>query len=91
MSHSYRKPYSSWCNPSGMSNDKKMYHRKHRARVRQAIKTVQDFDELHTPIKNIEVSDVWTMARDGKQYYVEIPRDSDEDWYKEFYKRIKRK
>ena len=91
MSRSYRKPYSSWANTSGMHNDKKLYHHKHRAKARQAIKTTQDFDELHTPIKNIEVSDVWCMARDGEQYYVEIPRDCDEDWYKEFYKRIKRK
>ena len=91
MSHSYRKPYSSWCNASAMKEDKKIYHRRHRARVRTLINSVKDFDELHTPIKNIETSNVCTMARDGKQYYVEIPRDCDKDWYKEFYKKVKRK
>ncbi len=74
-----------------MRTDKKIYHRRHRARVKAALDSTKDLDELHTPIKNIETSDVWSMTRDGKQYYVEIPRDSDEDWYKEFYKRIKRK
>lgn len=90
MSHSYRKAYSPWCSGS-MREDKRIYHRRHRARVRTLINSAKDLDELHTPVKNIEVSDVWTMARDGKQYYVEIPRDCDEEWYKEFYKRVKRK
>ncbi len=90
MSHSYRKAYSPWRSGS-MREDKRIYHRRHRARVRTLINSAKDLDELHTPIKNIEVSDVWTMARDGKQYYVEIPRDCDDDWYKEFYKRVKRK
>lgn len=90
MSHSYRRPYNSWCSGS-MRTDKKIYHRRHRARVKAALDSAKDLDELHTPIKNIETSDVWSMTRDGKQYYVEIPRDSDEDWYKEFYKKVKRK
>lgn len=91
MSRSYRKPYCSWANTAGMRNDKKMYHRKHRAKVREAIKTTQDLDELHTPIKNIETSNVWCMAHDGNQCYVEPPKEHDDEWYKNWYKKIKRK
>lgn len=91
MSRSHRKPYCSWANAGTMHNDKKIYHGRHRAMIRQAIKNNQDVDELYIPRKNYEVSDVWSMARDGKQYYVEIPRDCDDDWYKEFYKRVRRK
>lgn len=90
MSRSYRKPYSPWCSGS-MREDKKIYHGRHRARVKAVLDTAQDFDEVYTPVKNIETSNVCTMARDGKQYYVEIPRDCDNNWYKEFYKKVKRK
>lgn len=74
-----------------MSKDKKIYHHRHRARAREAIKTIQDIDNFYIPTRNIEVSDVWSMARDGNQYYVEQPKESDSEWYKKWYKKIKRK
>lgn len=89
MSRSYRKPYSAWGGGS-MHNDKRIYHRRHRAKTREAL-NAKNYDEIHVPVKNIEVSDVWSMARDGNQCYIEPPKEHDDEWYKKWYKKIKRK
>lgn len=90
MSRSYRKPYFSWCS-SSMQEDKKIYHGRHRAKIRAILDTFVEGEDFHTPVKNIETSDVYTMARDGKQTYMSKPKSSDADWLKKEYKRIKRK
>ena len=89
MSKSYRRPYASWGKKSSL--DKKLYVRKHRSIVRNIIKNNQDLEELYTPTRNIETSDLWSMSCDGKQQYVRKPLESDADWYKKWYRSIKRK
>jgi len=73
-----------------MHNDKRIYHRRHRAKTREAL-NAKDYDEIHVPVKNIEVSDVWSMARDGNQQYIMPPKEHDDEWYKNWYKKVKRK
>ncbi len=90
MSHSYRKPYSAWVCYNSMRADKNIYHRRHRAKTREALNS-REYEEIYVPVKNIEVSDVWSMARDGKQYYIAPPKDSDPEWYKKYYIKKKRK
>ena len=80
MSRSYRKPYT---NLGSISKDKQLFHQRHRAKVKSAIDNNQDPDELYTPVKSVETWDVWETTRDGKQRYVEKPKDSDDKYYKE--------
>jgi hypothetical protein len=90
MSRSYRKPYYSWCSGS-MRVDKDLYHRHHRAKIKQAFDSCEDLEELHTPIRYRETSDVYCMTRDGKQVYAKAPREHTADWWKELYIKIQRK
>lgn len=80
MSRYYRKPYT---NLGSIREDKKIYHQRYRAKVKSAIDNNQDIDELYTPVKNIETSDIWSTNRDGKQRYVEKPKDSNDKYYRE--------
>jgi hypothetical protein len=68
MSHSYRKTMVHGHTTSGSEkDDKRIYNRALRSRVRQNLRTCDDFEALVLP----EVSDVsnpWSMAKDGKTY-----------------------
>ena len=90
MSRSYRKPYFSWCSGS-MREDKNLYHRRHRAKIKEVLDNYEDVEEIHTPIRNRETSDVYSMARDGKQVYAKAPLELDNMWQKEQYIKIQRK
>ena len=47
-------------------------------------------EEIMMP-KEEEISDDWTMAKDGKTYIDPIIRDNDPDWLKEVKTKIMRK
>ena len=91
MSHSYRKPYSHWCGGSSNKADKRLAHRAHRARTRQGLSNYKDYDEIYTPTKNIETSDIYCFNSDGGAYYIIKPNESDEKWLHDWYEKSKRK
>ncbi len=94
MSRSYRK------NPiignAGTSEkyDKVHAHRKNRKQIRDHITSTHgDLDlleEIMMP-KEEEISDDWTMAKDGKRYIDPIIRDDDTEFMQEVKTKIMRK
>ena len=94
MSRSYRK------NPiignAGTSEkyDKVHAHRKTRKQIRDHITSthgdLESLEEILMP-KEEEISDDWTMAKDGKRYIDPIIRDDDNEFMKEVKTKIMRK
>ena len=94
MSRSYRK------NPiignAGTSEkyDKVHAHRKNRKQIRDHITSTHGDLELLGEImmpKEEEISDDWTMAKDGKRYIDPIIRDDDTEFMQEVKTKIMRK
>lgn len=52
-------------------DDKKDWHQRHRRRERQELKSAvtQGEPDAFMPVDRREVSDPWSMAKDGKRYY----------------------
>lgn len=94
MSRSYRK------NPiignAGTSEkyDKVHAHRKTRKQIRDHITATHGnldlLEEILMP-KEEEISDDWTMAKDGKRYIDPVIRDDDPEFMKEVKTKIMRK
>ena len=94
MSRSYRK------NPiignAGTSEkyDKIHAHRKTRKQIRDHITATHGnldlLEEILMP-KEEEISDDWTMAKDGKRYIDPVIRDDDPEFMKEVKTKIMRK
>lgn len=52
-------------------DDKQIWHKRMRAQERTALssaRVIEDF-ESHLPLLENQVSDVWCMGKDGKQYW----------------------
>ena len=94
MSRSYRK------NPiignAGISEkyDKVHAHRKTRKQIRDHITSTHGdlelLEEIMMPTEE-EISDDWTMAKDGKRYIDPIIRDDDTEFMQEVKTKIMRK
>jgi hypothetical protein len=74
MSHSYRKTMVHGHTTSGSEKeDKRIYNRALRSRVRQDLRTCDDFEALVLP-EVCDVSNPWSMAKDGKTYSTWLAR-----------------
>jgi len=94
MSRSYRKNPIMGNTGTTEKYDKVHAHRKTRKQIRDHITSTHGDLELLEEImmpKEEEISDDWTMAKDGKTYIDPIIRDNDPDWLKEVKTKIMRK
>ena len=94
MSRSYKKNPIIGNAGSSEKYDKVHAHRKSRKQIKDHITATHGDLELLEEImmpKEEEVSDDWTMAKDGKTYIDPIIRDNDPDWLKEVKTKIMRK
>lgn len=66
MSHSYRKPYSSYVCYYSNKKDKRIANRKFRKANKRLLK--RNPDNLHNRLR--EVSEVYNFSSDGLAYYV---------------------
>jgi iron-sulfur cluster repair protein YtfE (RIC family) len=74
--------------------DKVHAHRKTRKHIKDHITSTHgDLDSLEEILmpKEDEISDNWTMAKDGKTYYDIDDTENDPDWLKDFKKKLMRK
>src|ERR1700676_955460 len=82
MSRSRRKtPIGGNGGASSEKKDKKEWHGRMRAKERDKLKTLIEPDEHITTLRE-DVSNLWDMSKDGKQYYTSC---LDETWLKEQY------
>ena len=94
MSRSYRKNPIIGNTGTSEKYDKVHAHRKTRKQIRDHITSTHGDLELLEEImmpKEEEVSDDWTMAKDGKRYVDPIIRDDDTEFMKEVKTKIMRK
>lgn len=94
MSRSYRKNPIIGNTGTSEKYDKVHAHRKTRKQIRDHITSTHGdlglLEEIMMP-KEEEVSDDWTMAKDGKRYIDPIIRDDDTEFMKEVKTKIMRK
>lgn len=71
MSRSRRKtPIWGITTASSEKDDKQIWHRRYRARVRSAIETCVDYEDLDWLIPTVkESSNPWDMNKDGKHWH----------------------
>ena len=68
MSRSFKKtPICGITTSESEAADKKLWHARFRTRAKQNLNTCDDFDSL-VDIHFREVSNVWSMAKDGRQW-----------------------
>jgi hypothetical protein len=94
MSRSYRKNPIIGNTGSSEKYDKVHAHRKTRKYIKDHITSTHgDLDSLEEILmpKEDEISDNWTMAKDGKTYYDIDDTENDPDWLKDFKKKLMRK
>jgi hypothetical protein len=94
MSRSYRKNPIIGNTGSSEKYDKVHAHRKSRKHIKDHIASTHgDLDSLEEILipKEDEISDSWTMAKDGKTYYDIDDTENDPDWLKDFKKKLMRK
>lgn len=94
MSRSYRKNSIIGNTGSSEKYDKVHTHRKSRKQIKDHIAAthgdLESLEEILMPIED-EISDSWTMAKDGKTYYNVNDTENDPDWLKDFKKKLMRK
>lgn len=67
MSRSYRQTMVYGHGGGSEKQDKRLYNRALRSRTRQTLHTCDDFEAVILPVV-LDVSNVWSMAKDGKSY-----------------------
>jgi hypothetical protein len=94
MSRSYKKNPIIGNTGTSEKYDKVHTHRKTRKQIRDHITATHGdlelLEEMLMPNEE-EVSDTWTMAKDGKRYIDPIIRDDDTEFMKEVKTKIMRK
>ena len=94
MSRSYRKNPIIGNTGTSEKYDKVHAHRKTRKQIRDHITSTHGdlelLEEIMMPTEE-EISDDWTMAKDGKTYIDPIIRDDDTEFMKEVKTKIMRK
>ena len=94
MSRSYRKNSIVGNTGSSEKYDKVLAHRKSRKQIKDHIAAthgdLESLEEILMPTED-EISDNWTMAKDGKTYYNVNDTETDSDWLKDFKKKLMRK
>lgn len=89
MSRSYKhSPIGGHCSKSE-KKDKRVYNQKLRAKNKQLINSIDDYDDLVMLDVN-DVSNVWSMAKDGKGYF-DKPTEQDSELHHEYYQKFLRK
>ena len=93
MGKSYKKnAYGGWTVAESEKKDKIATHKAFRNREREAQKKAREEEDAEFPERLEEISQVYTFAKDGKQYCGE-PDENDPDYERkiENHKKIKRK
>lgn len=93
MGKSYKKnAYGGWTTAESEKRDKETAHRTFRNKSKQALKRAIDEEEPEFPERLEEISQIYSFAKDGKQFCGE-PGENDPDYERklENYKKIKRK
>jgi hypothetical protein len=94
MSRSYRKTSIIGNAGSSEKYDKVHWHRKSRKYIKDHITSshgdLESLEDIIIP-KEEELSNNWTMAKDGKSYVDITLYDDDPDWLKEVKKKLMRK
>ena len=93
MGKSYKKnAYGGWTGAESEKKDKEASHKSFRNREREALKKIMQEEEAEFPERLEEISQVYTFAKDGKQFCgMPDENDPDYDWKLENHKKIKRK
>jgi hypothetical protein len=89
MSRSYRHSPIAGFGAKSEKKDKRVYNQKLRAKNKQLINSVDDYDDL-IMLDISDVSDPWSMAKDGKGYFNK-PTEQDSEFYQEYYQKFLRK
>lgn len=93
MGKSYKKnAYAGWAGAESEKRDKETAHRAFRNKEKQALRRAMDTEDDVFPEKLEEVSQIYSFAKDGKQY-CEMPKENDPNYERklENHKRVKRK
>ena len=93
MGKSHKKSaYGGWTFAESEKRDKVAAHKAFRNKEREALKKIMREEDAEFPERLEEISQVYTFAKDGKQYCGE-PDENDPDYERklENHKRIKRK
>ena len=75
VSRSRRRPYAAFVQAVSEKKDKKRWHSKARAKVKQKLKEGKDVSLL----RDDNFSNPWTMAKDGSRGYIPL-KDQKKDW-----------
>jgi len=92
MSRSYRRPYAAITGLASAKSDKQMAHRGGRRKQNHALKTCADYENLLLPHPlECHWNNNYIRGRDGAQCYLGWMRDSDQDYFREWYQKVLRK
>lgn len=68
---------------------KKFEHGRERSKVKQILRTTEDYDDLALPHKE-EFGEPWNSPKDGKGYW-QRPGEQDSGWSKKYWEKLMRK
>jgi hypothetical protein len=92
MSRSYRRPFAAITGLSSANWDKQMAHRGVRRKQNLALKTCTDYEDFLTPHRlECHWNDTYNWGRDGAQCYHSCPPDSEDEYYRRYYRKLLRK
>lgn len=93
MGKSYKKnAYTGWACAESEKKDKVAAHRSFRNKEKEVLRKVMENDDEQFPERLEEISQVYSFAKDGKQY-CGMPKENDPNYERklENHKRTKRK
>ena len=92
MSRSYRRPFAAITGLASAKNDKLLAHRGVRRKQNHALKTCTDYEDFFTPHRlECHWNDTYNWGRDGAQCYQSCPPDSEDEYYRRYYRKLLRK
>ncbi|MGA2652198.1 MAG: hypothetical protein ABSF28_16820 [Terracidiphilus sp.] len=92
MSRSYRRPFAAITGLASAKSDKQLAHRGVRRKQNHAVKTCADYENLLLPhFLECPRNNTYTWGRDGAQCYHSCPPDSEDEYYRNYYRKLLRK
>jgi hypothetical protein len=92
MSRSYRRPFAAITGLASAKSDKQLAHRGVRRKQNLALKTCADYENFLAPHRlECPWNNTWCWGRDGAQCYHSCPPDSEDEYYRNDYRKLLRK
>ncbi len=92
MSRSYRRPFAAITGLASAKCDKQIAHRGVRRKQNLALRICDDYENLILPHRlECHWNDTYCWGRDGAQCYLAWMRNSPEDYFQRWYRKLLRK